>query len=318
MRPEVVVEVTYGERTPDGVLRFPVFVRVRDDVRPEDVVLPKAADTRGRPRGGARAPAHGPDRGGGGRAARSRRRFAGGLAFTNLDKVFFPELGLTKGDVVEYYRRIAPHLVPHLRDRPLTLRRFPNGIHGDDFFQKDVTDAPAFVRRMRVWSDQGKRDIEFVVGADERDALWLAQLGCIEMHAWFSRIAPVPGRGAGAADGRVRGVGGGDRGQRPQLSRTTSCSTSTRSSIRPGTGPTRRHGELDPDYSRRGFDAAREVALWVGRRARVAGPADVPEDLREDRPPRVRPDRAAVHVRGDARVREDDGDLARPTRTPTA
>ncbi|HLN13694.1 MAG TPA: non-homologous end-joining DNA ligase, partial [bacterium] len=126
VRPEVVVEVTYGERTPDGVLRHPVFVRVRDDVRPEDVVLATSADT-------AAAAGTAPERLRPDRSAAAevgRPAAPSGLVFTNLDKIFFPELGLTKGDVVEYYRRIGPHLVPHLRDRLLTLRRFPNGIHG--------------------------------------------------------------------------------------------------------------------------------------------------------------------------------------------
>ncbi|HLN11990.1 MAG TPA: ATP-dependent DNA ligase, partial [bacterium] len=253
----------YGERTPDGVLRHPVFVRVRDDVRPADVVLATSADT-------AAAAGTAPERSRTDRsaAAGGARSTAGpaappGLAFTNLDKIFFPERGLTKGDVVEYYRRIAPHLVPHLRDRPLTLRRFPNGIHGDDFFQKDVTDAPAFVRRMRVWSDQGKRDIEFVVGADGATLLWLAQLGCIEMHAWFSRIAPVPGRGAGRPTAAFAGSEAAIEGS--VLNYPDSVVFDIDPFLYPpGTGPTRRHGELDPDYSRRGFDAAREVALWVG------------------------------------------------------
>src|SRR5579883_1037788 len=98
---------------------------------------------------------------------RGRGRFPPpGLEFTHLDKVFFPERGYTKADVIEYYRKIAPYILPHLKDRPLTLRRFPDGIGGKDFFQKDVPDAPAFVRTERVWSDQAGRDITVPVGAD--------------------------------------------------------------------------------------------------------------------------------------------------------
>ena len=129
------------------------------------------------------------------RAAAKKTPAPSEVAFSNLDKIFFPELGLTKGDVIAYYHAIAPYLLPHLKDRPLTLRRWPNGIHGEDFFQKDIQDAPQFVRTVRIWSDQGDRDVRMVVCDDETVLLWLAQMACIEMHAWFSRIAPIPGRG---------------------------------------------------------------------------------------------------------------------------
>src|SRR2546428_108968 len=134
------------------------------------------------PHGRRRADLHAPARCRGGAGPPTPQ-----VAFTNLDKVFFPELGLTKGDVIAYYRRIAPYLLPHLADRPLTLRRWPNGIAGEDFFQKDLEDPPAFVRTERIWSEEGRRDIRMAICNDEATLLWLAQLGCIEMHAWFSR-----------------------------------------------------------------------------------------------------------------------------------
>jgi bifunctional non-homologous end joining protein LigD len=298
VRPEVVVEVEYGERTPDGLLRFPVFLRARDDLAARDVRLPPPPDaaddgaereapsvpdprpvpatvdassadgTTDPPSVQAIAETRQPPQGEpvGRRPARSARKHAApaaAVAFTNLDKIFFPELGLTKGDLIDYYRRIAPIILPHLRDRPLSLRRFPNGIHGSDFFQKDVPDTPPFVRTERIWSDQGDRDIRMVICNDEATLLWLAQLGCIEMHPWFSRLTPVPGRGRDrpgtAFSGSEEAIGGSTLNSPDFVVFDIDPFL-----FPPGQGPTRRHGELDPDYSRRGFEAARQAALWLG------------------------------------------------------
>jgi len=278
VRPEVVVEVEYGERTPDGKLRAPVFLKVRDDIPAKDVLLPpdETAPQAGdgiRPAPGTAVAERAADPGLAGpackatapgqqRAAAEKTPAPSEVAFSNLDKIFFPELGLTKGDVIAYYRTIAPYLLPHLKDRPLTLRRWPNGIHGEDFFQKDIQDAPQFVRTVRIWSDQGDRDVRMVVCDDETVLLWLAQMACIEMHAWFSRIAPVPGRG------RNRPGTIFDQSEAAIEASTLNVPDFVVFDIDPflfpeGTGPTRRHGELDPDYTRRGFEAARQAALWL-------------------------------------------------------
>ncbi len=278
VRPEVVVEVEYGERTPDGKLRAPVYLKVRDDVPAKDVLLPpdetapqagdgirpapwtavaeRAADP------GLAGPASKATAPGQQRAAAKKTPAPSEVAFSNLDKIFFPELGLTKGDVIAYYHAIAPYLLPHLKDRPLTLRRWPNGIHGEDFFQKDIQDAPPFVRTVRIWSDQGDRDVRMVVCDDETVLLWLAQMACIEMHAWFSRIAPIPGRGRGRPGTTF------DQSEAAIEASTLNFPDFVVFDIDPflfpeGAGPTRRHGELDPDYTRRGFEAARQAALWL-------------------------------------------------------
>lgn len=254
VRPEVVVELEYGEHTPDGVLRFPVFLRVRDDLSAKEVHLPAPAAA---PRGPGAAP--GAPR----RTTAASPALPAGLTFTNLDKIFFPELGHTKGDVIEFYRRIAPYILPHLADRPLTLRRFPDGIHGDDFFQKDVSgDAPPFVRTGRLWSDQGNRDIVEAIGSNEASLLWLAQMGCIEMHPWYSRVAPIRGHGAFrpamSCDGSEQAI------DRSVLNYPDFVVFDLDPFLFPeGKTPVKRHGEYDPDYSRRGFDAARQAALWL-------------------------------------------------------
>jgi len=250
--PRVVVEVEYSEWTPDGVLRAPVFLRVRDDVPASEVKLSRVTgrDGAAAPRRPTRAPA-------------SPASSDSPVAFTNLDKVFFPDLGLTKGDMIDFYRRIAPALLPHLWDRPLTLRRWPDGIDGEAFFQKDVEDPPAFVRTERIWSEDGHRDVRMVICNDETTLLWLAQLGCIEMHAWFSRLTPIPDRRRGRP-------GAGFAGSEEAIARSAlNVPDFVVFDIDPflfpeGTGPTRRHGEHDPDYTRKGFEAARQAALWLG------------------------------------------------------
>jgi bifunctional non-homologous end joining protein LigD len=309
VRPEVVVEVEYGEWTPDGLLRFPIFLRLRDDVASREVRLERPKRTEDAAPGSASAapagdrmpppvarsadalnardgagppPAEAFGREG---ASHSGRRAAAAvrparsidtsalprdIAFSNLDKIFFPERGYTKGDVIEFYRRIAPYITPHLADRPLTLRRWPNGIHGEDFFQKDTPGAPPFVRTLAVWSDQGGNDNQLIIGADEKALLWLAQMGCIEMHPWFSRVTPI----RGLRPPRQPKM----RGHRPAATFGGSEAAIEASTLNypdfvvfdidpflfpKGEKPVVRHGEKDPDYSRRGFGAARQATLWV-------------------------------------------------------
>ncbi|MDR7595481.1 MAG: non-homologous end-joining DNA ligase [Armatimonadota bacterium] len=226
VRPQLVVEVEHAGRTPDGKLRFPVFVRVREDRSAGDVWVPEASVP---------------------------------VAFTNLDKLYFPEAGLTKGDVVAYYRAVAPWILPHLQDRPLTLRRFPEGIHGPDFFQKDVPDAPPFVRTVRLWSDQGGRDVTAVVGGEEPTLLWLVQMGCIELHAWFSRTTPIPDLAAS-----TEFSGSEEALERSVLNYPDFVVLDLDPFLLPeGEGLRRRGREYDPEYSRRGFEAARQAALWL-------------------------------------------------------
>jgi bifunctional non-homologous end joining protein LigD len=275
VRPEVVVEVEYSEFTPDGMLRAPVYIGVRDDVTPREArreapaPAPASLPSPGAeaaPRLDAAPPAApaspGADRTPKRRSARPPEP-APQVVFTNLDKVFFPELGLTKGDVIEYYRRIAPYILPHLRDRPLTLRRWPDGIHGSDFFQKDVEDAPPFVRVERIWSEDGRRDIRQAVCNNEATLLWLAQMGCIELHPWFSRITPAPGRGRRRPGTTF--AGSDEAVEASVLNRPDFLVFDIDPFLLPeGAGLVKRHGEFDPDYTRRGFDAARQAALWLG------------------------------------------------------
>lgn len=169
VEPELVAEVRYLEWTEEGLLRQAVFERLREDKRPEECARPGAA---------AEPPAPDP-------APAPERK----AALTNLDKVFWPEEGYTKGDLVEYYRAIAPWLLPYLRDRPLVLTRFPDGVKGKSFFQKDAPEwTPAWIRTARVWSEETQRDIDHFLVDDVESLLHVVNLGTIPIHVWSSRL----------------------------------------------------------------------------------------------------------------------------------
>jgi bifunctional non-homologous end joining protein LigD len=110
---------------------------------------------------------------------------------TNPDKLFFPERGLTKGDLVDYYAGVAEHVLPHLRRRPFHMKRFPNGVDGDFFHQKRVpANHPEYVDEVFVQFPSGHSTVFAIV--DNAAALaWVANLGCIELHTWSSRVPEI-------------------------------------------------------------------------------------------------------------------------------
>jgi bifunctional non-homologous end joining protein LigD len=111
---------------------------------------------------------------------------------TNLKKVFFPEDGLTKGDLLAYYEMVAPVLLPHLRDRPMVLRRLPDGIHGESFYQKNMgKEAPDWLETVTFHSGESDRDVRYAVVNDLGALLYCIQLGCISLSPWSSRLASI-------------------------------------------------------------------------------------------------------------------------------
>jgi bifunctional non-homologous end joining protein LigD len=112
---------------------------------------------------------------------------------TNLDKVYWPEEGYTKGDLIAYYRDLASVILPYLRDRPMSLHRHPNGIAAKSFYQKDVSRQPPpdWVRTITLPTDSGKGHITYLLCQDEASLLYVANLGCIEMNPWNSRVGTL-------------------------------------------------------------------------------------------------------------------------------
>jgi len=173
--PELVCEVRFAERTGHGLLRAPVFARWREDKPPEACVREPALQHE--------APEAEASPG-----AESGR----GVPFTHLDKVFWPREGYTKGDLIEYYRAVSPWLLPYLEDRPVVLTRYPDGIDGKSFFQKDAPDfVPDWIRVERLWSEDARREIGYFVLEDVESLLYVVNLGTIPLHVWSSRIGSL-------------------------------------------------------------------------------------------------------------------------------
>src|SRR5437868_1319523 len=105
------------------------------------------------------------------------------LKLTNLDKVLYPKAGFTKAQVIDYYLRVAKTVLPHLRDRPLTLKRYPNGVDAPYFYEKNAPGhRPEWVRTAGVWSEGNERTMQFVVVADVATLVWAANLADLELH----------------------------------------------------------------------------------------------------------------------------------------
>ncbi len=167
VEPELVCEVKFNEWTLDGNLRAPVFLRLRSDVAPGSCrkeVLPQLQPI-------------------------SQRKPDLDFDFlTNLDKVFWPQEGYTKGDLVRYYHGVAEALLPYLRDRPMVLERFPDGIEGKSFYQKDSPEfLPEWIPTVSVRSDSSAKTIRYLLCNDAMTLVYLANLGCIPLHPWSSR-----------------------------------------------------------------------------------------------------------------------------------
>jgi bifunctional non-homologous end joining protein LigD len=109
--------------------------------------------------------------------------------FSHKNKIFWPKEKFTKGDVIDYYDRMSNFILPYLKDRPESLHRHPNGIEGNSFFHKDMTmKVPDFVETHNIWSESNGRDIHYLLCQNKETLLYLANLGCIELNPWSSRI----------------------------------------------------------------------------------------------------------------------------------
>lgn len=175
VEPQLVAEVRFTEFAPSGYLRHPSFKGLREDKRPEDCVRRRDSLTVEELEPPPQEQAPPPE-----------------IPFTNLDKVFWPEEGYTKGDLVEYYRSISPWLLPYLRDRPVVLHRYPDGIHGKSFFQKNAPDfAPEWMRTETIWSEETGGETLYFICDHVEPLLYLVNLGSIPLHIRSSRLGSL-------------------------------------------------------------------------------------------------------------------------------
>lgn len=183
VRPELVCTVRFHSWTEEGRLRAPVFVGVRPDVDPRECLRRPAQVAGLRPRNLLIAPE---------RAEVVVEAGGHRIRLRNLRKVFYPREGYTKADVIQYYDAVSDLLVPHLKDRPLALRRYPDGIEAPYFFQKDAPRGlPDWIRTEAIKEEDGGKPKRYVIGADRATLLYLANLGCIDQNPWMSRIGSL-------------------------------------------------------------------------------------------------------------------------------
>jgi bifunctional non-homologous end joining protein LigD len=184
VEPKTVCSVKYMEWTKDGRLRAPVFLGLRDDVDPTDCCHDDAAASSQSETKVSSAPLLTEKR-----AEQLVDVDGHTLKFTNLNKVFFPRETYTKRDIINYYHSVAPLILPYLKDRPLSLKRYPNGIEGEYFFQKNAAlGTPPWMRSHLIDSEHAGKPIKFLFADDEASLLYLANLGCIDQNPWMSRI----------------------------------------------------------------------------------------------------------------------------------
>jgi bifunctional non-homologous end joining protein LigD len=194
VEPRLVAEVRFTEWTRDGGIRHPTYLGLRDDVHPEDCHRQPADASDwtddAEPAPGARtqaeeAPPPGPEADAPRNAAAPP---ASRVRLTNLDKVFWPAEGYTKGDLIGYYDTIATTMLPYLQDRPIVLTRYPDGITGKSFFQKDAPEfAPDWVRTERIYSKDTDREIDYFIVDDAEMLQYVANMGTIPIHVWSAR-----------------------------------------------------------------------------------------------------------------------------------
>ena len=198
MKPELVCEVSFTEMTTDGVMRHPSFDAMRMDKKAEDVTSEKALDTNEilsteKAQSGTTIKPAG---------KRDRKTFLNPnddtqvreingheMKFNHLKKIYWPDEKISKGDMLNYYYQVAPYILPYLKDRPQSMNRHPNGITGESFYFKDVTDsAPDWIETFDYKSDADSRIRKYLVAKDEASLLYMATLGCIEMNPWHSKV----------------------------------------------------------------------------------------------------------------------------------
>jgi bifunctional non-homologous end joining protein LigD len=208
--PSLVARVKYANWTQEKRLRAPVFLGLRDDRDPRECVFEASAAgpaaTSSQTEGTIPPPAHvvrAPALVGRvlkrkteiekelflGQAENVTIEIEGkALRLSNLNKVYFPESGYTKRNLLAYYYRIADHILPFLEGRPLVLRRYPNGIAGTPFFQKDAGEAvPEWMQTVDIYSEDKRREVPYFVANDRAALLYLTNLGCIDHNPWSSR-----------------------------------------------------------------------------------------------------------------------------------
>jgi bifunctional non-homologous end joining protein LigD len=187
---QLVCEVRYREFTPDGLLRHATFLRLRTDKRPHECERQgwaspsqaSASDASADEVADATEESHDPP------PPSPKAAVEKKINFSNLNKIFWPAEKYTKSDLIDYYRTVSKWLLPYLENRPVVLTRFPDGIDGKSFYQKDApVFVPEWIRTIPIWSEDTQREIRFFICDCEEALLYIANMGSIPIHMWASR-----------------------------------------------------------------------------------------------------------------------------------
>ena len=266
LEPKLVVEITFNDWTPDGMLRAPVFIRERDDIAPKSIKgFPKAAERRkpARP-----SPTPGDEtsaildqlKGDAKQLTLSVGKAS--LKLTNLDRVYWPadprfkQPPITKRDLIRYLAAVSRFMLPHLKDRPLTMIRMPEGIDGERFFQKHwEASKPDFVETITVFSEHKDEQHAYIVANNLPTLLWCGQNGTLEFHVWHSRSKVGP-------DAAVQGTD--FAGSRESLEASVlNYPDYLVFDIDPYIYSGLEAKGAEPELNKRGFSVGKSVAFWL-------------------------------------------------------
>ncbi|HET8964013.1 MAG TPA: non-homologous end-joining DNA ligase, partial [Chitinophagales bacterium] len=175
LKPKLIADISYGETTSDNIFRHPVFLRLRDEKSLENIneeVVEELTEVQNN--------------------NVEMRVGEYKVSVTNRQKIFWPDEGFIKGDVIDYYDKNYRTILPYLKDRPLSLKRNPNGIRDEGFYHKDAGEkVPKFVKVFKVKSESNNKIIDYIVCNNKATLIYLANLGCIEMNPWNSTIKHI-------------------------------------------------------------------------------------------------------------------------------
>lgn len=199
LKPELVCEVSFREMTSDGVMRHPSFEGMREDKEPKDVIMEKETPTKKLVKKKSKPAKKSVVKAPGKKVRKTflnpseetqvRKVNGHEIKFTNLSKVYWPGEKITKRDMLNYYYQVAPYILTYMKDRPQSLNRYPNGIRGKSFYQKNVTGkVPDWIETFPYFSEDDAAQKNFMVCSNEASLLYMATLGCIEMNPWSSRV----------------------------------------------------------------------------------------------------------------------------------
>lgn len=183
LKPELICEIKYTEKTKDDVFRHPVYMGLRSDKNADDLLDQKNRQNStekeiDREAKNVKV------------IVKSKSKKASKIVkLTNQNKIYFPESGTTKGDIIEYYQSISKFILPHLQNRPQSLNRFPNGINGLNFYHKDAGEsAPDWIEKTTVFSESNQKEIQYLICNTAEDLAYLNNLGCIDFNPWNSTV----------------------------------------------------------------------------------------------------------------------------------